>query len=195
MPCKGGGPGLVGIARRLGGSGGVLVAFSPRAMVLRGRLSTCGRQPARVPRAAADRAAAWHPSSVANFFIMACGSAGLPVSASNIRTYPTASTACGSGEWNTPQRDQPIASILTITTAAMRMSQHRNRKTIARLGVIPPVSDRRNCRRHRSSLRRVRRRPGGSIGVEAICCRRAFNVALDRRSTNRGSAWRFTTTS
>ena len=111
MPCKGGGSGLDGIARRLGGPDGVLVVFSPRVVVLPDlRPSICGRQSASVPRAAAARAAAWHPSSVSNFFIMAWGSAGCPVSASNTRMYPAvsilkhraAAVRCGSGLINVP---------------------------------------------------------------------------------------------
>ena len=50
MPRKGGGPGLDGIARRLGGLDGVLVVSSPRAVVLPDlRPSICGRQSANVP--------------------------------------------------------------------------------------------------------------------------------------------------
>jgi len=105
-PCKGGGPGLEGIACRLDDLGGVLVMSSrifrltgcstPRrtrgvaaAVVLSG--STCGRQCARVsPGAATARAAAWHPSSVSKFTVMACCFAGFPVSDSNTRIYPEA---------------------------------------------------------------------------------------------------------
>ena len=103
MPCKGGGSGLDGIARRLGGPDGVLVVFSPRVVVLPDlRPSICGRQSASVPRAAAARAAAWHPSSVSNLFIMAWGSAGCPVSASNTRMYPAVpilKQRAAAGEW------------------------------------------------------------------------------------------------
>ena len=104
MPCKEGGPGLDEIARRLGGGlDEVLMVSSPRA-VGAGDLSPsiCGRQSASVPRAAAARAAAWHPSSVSNFFIMAWGSAGCPVSASNTRMYPAVSILkqrAAAGEW------------------------------------------------------------------------------------------------
>lgn len=53
-------------------------------------LSACGRQSAIVPGAAAALAAAWHNSSVSNFFIIACGLAGLPISESSTRMYPEA---------------------------------------------------------------------------------------------------------
>ena len=103
MPYKGGDPGLDGIARRLAGLDGVLVVSSPRAVVLPDlRPSICGRQSASMPRGVAARAAAWHPSSVSNFFIMAWGSAGCPVSASNTRMYPAVSILkqrAAAGEW------------------------------------------------------------------------------------------------
>jgi len=103
MPCKGGGPGLDRIARRLEGLDGVLAVSSPRAVVLPDlRPSIRGRQSASVPRAAAARAAAWHTSSVSNFFIMGWGSAGCPVSASNTRIYPAVSILkhrAAAGEW------------------------------------------------------------------------------------------------
>ena len=98
---------------------------SPRA-VGAGDLSPsiCGRQSASVPRAAAARTAAWHPSSVSNFFIMAWGSAGCPVSANNTRMYPAVyifKTACGRrrvdtviGEAITTARVKQPKMVLTI---------------------------------------------------------------------------------
>jgi hypothetical protein len=73
-------------------SGGLVAAWllSSRGSVMLPRLSTCGKQSARIPEAAAPRAADWHNSSVSKFIIRVCGSAGLPVRESSTRIYPEA---------------------------------------------------------------------------------------------------------